>query len=174
MIRAKVESRVWLHSPPLTLKADFVLISPTVLDFNSRPRGGASGHTEISAPFVRRPHTETCLGQHGEGKDEGERSDEILKPSSVKFNFVLQYNEWSPNPASTPILKSCMFFPGIWLPAVFTGPPRHSHHAPMSGYFPLPDSGWASQLQVLQYFFTGMWFHPALFETDISASRRRA
>lgn len=173
MIRAEVESRVWLHSPPLTLKADFVLISPTVLDFNSRPRGEASGHTEICVIRPQATHRDVLGAARGRERW-GERSDEILKPSSVKFNFVLQYNEWSPNPASTPILKSCMFFPGIWLPAVFTGPPWHSHRAPMSGYFPLPDSGCASQLQVLQYFFTGMRFHPALFETDISASRRRA
>lgn len=71
MIRAGVESQVWLHGPLLILKAYFVLIVHIILDFNSRPRGGASGHLEISAPFTRRPHTEICLEWHKEREDEG-------------------------------------------------------------------------------------------------------
>lgn len=65
MIRAEVESRVWLHSPPLTLKADFVLISPTVLDFNSRPRGGASGHTEICVIRPQATHRDVLGAARG-------------------------------------------------------------------------------------------------------------
>lgn len=53
--------------------ARFCPVSPLVLeasfpDLGGRPRGGAPGHCEVSAPLSCRPHTRTCVERRGEGE----------------------------------------------------------------------------------------------------------